>query len=241
MPIPITCDVDRRLRYLPTEDLQEFQGDLKELTFQAYNDLRDSILKHGFFCPFFLWVNPDDPNHEEKIIDGHQRLRVIVGEQFEPETEDGWPVVDIAAASREEAAQKLLYIVGSAGTVTDQGLYQFLEENQVSVDVAELAHIRDVNIDDFRANFYEEDDDTGAPEEAEKPQFKISPEMFERQDYLVLAFENEFDWQVACEKLGVETVRDPHQERTFRTTRKGLGRVLSGGKFLEMLKTLEGA
>jgi hypothetical protein len=60
----------------------------------------------------------------------------------------------------------------------------------------------------------------------------ISPELLERHDYLVFYFDNEFDWQVACERYGVQTVQSPPQGKGT-ITHRGLGRVLSGKKLLE--------
>jgi len=61
----------------------------------------------------------------------------------------------------------------------------------------------------------------------DEPEIKISPELYERQDYLVFYFENEFDWLVACEKFGVETVLTA-QVGTKTLKQKGMGRVLNG-------------
>lgn len=80
-------------------------------------------------------------------------------------------------------------------------------------------------------------DDTAAQNAPDQPPAEqtISPELFERQDYLVFYFANEFDWQVACEKLGVESVYSaPVGKRTIQ--HRGLGRLLPASKLLELLK-----
>jgi len=65
-------------------------------------------------------------------------------------------------------------------------------------------------------------------------ELEISPELFERSDYLVIVFDSEFDWNVACEKLGVRTVTaDPSGGSTIQ--HKGLGRVVKASKLLEVL------
>jgi|GEM_PF-694698 len=72
--------------------------------------------------------------------------------------------------------------------------------------------------------------------EPEEPgEQKISPELFERHDYLLFYFDNEFDWQVItdifevgpvlCGKVGKKTI-----------TQKGLGRVISGKELLNRLQ-----
>jgi len=62
----------------------------------------------------------------------------------------------------------------------------------------------------------------------------IGPELLERHDYLVFYFDNEFDWQVACEKLEVsKTLGGQVGKKTIQS--KGLGRVLDGTRLLELL------
>lgn len=68
--------------------------------------------------------------------------------------------------------------------------------------------------------------------QAQKPECEISPELFERHDYLVFYFDNEFDWQVACSIFGVKTVEsDKVGKRTI--VHRGIGRVLPGAKLLK--------
>jgi hypothetical protein len=66
---------------------------------------------------------------------------------------------------------------------------------------------------------------TAAPP-AQKAELEISPELFERHDYLVVIFENEMDWQVACERIGIKTVKcQPNETSTIQQT--GIGRVIT--------------
>jgi hypothetical protein len=61
----------------------------------------------------------------------------------------------------------------------------------------------------------------------DQPDYEISAELLERHDYLVFYFDNELDWQVACQKFGVEPViSQPVGHSTAQ--KKGLGRVLNG-------------
>ena len=99
---------------IPLGDLQPFQRDLKTLSEENYERLRDSIKNEGFVAPIFVWKN--------KILDGHQRLRVIEREGWTfPE---GIPVVRIKATTEKEAARLLLHIASSYGRVDGQGLFE---------------------------------------------------------------------------------------------------------------------
>lgn len=58
-----------------------------------------------------------------------------------------------------------------------------------------------------------------------EPELRISPELHERQDYIVVLFDNQFDWQVACDRLGIERVRCRKNGKST-IEQKGLGRVI---------------
>jgi hypothetical protein len=68
----------------------------------------------------------------------------------------------------------------------------------------------------------------------EKGDYEISPELFERRDYLLIVVDNEFDWKVLCEKLEVKTVVSPKVgNRTLPI--KGVGRVIPASRLLKLL------
>ena len=68
-------------------------------------------------------------------------------------------------------------------------------------------------------------------EEEIEPEIEISPEIFERHDYLVFYFDNEFDWNVANELFDLKTVKNSNA----KLVSKGLGRVLKGKDLLKLL------
>lgn len=67
-----------------------------------------------------------------------------------------------------------------------------------------------------------------------EPECEIGVELLERHDYLVLYFDNEFDWKVACERFGVKTVEGA-KVGDKSVTQRGLGRVVDGKKVLRLL------
>lgn len=74
-------------------------------------------------------------------------------------------------------------------------------------------------------------DNNSEPAAPKKPKMEISAELHERQDYLVITFDNEFDWLVACERLGIKTVESAQIE-TSTIKKTGIGRVITSQKFL---------
>ncbi len=133
--IKITCKGSGRL---PIDKLQTFQGNLKILEKTEFEKLKRSILKHGFSFPVFVWGN--------QLLDGHQRIFVL----SHLITQEGYsvgevPIVEIEASDEVEAAEKLLILNSHYAKITEDGLYEFL--NEKSFDIENLAD--DLNLPDF--------------------------------------------------------------------------------------------
>ncbi len=108
---------------LPIDTLLEFQGKLKKLTPKNKNKLRESILKFGFSAPIFVWEN----GGQCLILDGHQRLKVLLDLRVEGYDIPLLPVAYIEAADEKEAKQKLLHIASQYGDFDISGLEEFVE------------------------------------------------------------------------------------------------------------------
>ena len=81
-----------------------------------------------------------------------------------------------------------------------------------------------------------EEADEGRLEKAGGGDLEITAEMFERQDYLVVLFEDEMDWNVACERFGIKTVRNATSSTKSSTLKqRGIGRVISAKTLLKEL------
>lgn len=106
---------------LPTIDyreVEEFQGNLKDLTKDNYARLKKSIEENGFFIPMFLWKHKG----KFKVLDAHQRLRVLKKEEATPYE---IPYIEIEAKDEQDAKKKLLLISSQYGTITREGLDEF--------------------------------------------------------------------------------------------------------------------
>lgn len=117
---------------LPVASITAFsatQGDLKFLSEDNYKKLKDRIETRGFNQPVTVWIDNEGTKH---LLDGHQRKHVL-------ETE-GWyepiPYLKIDAKSLEEAAEILLEITSQYGTITQEGIDEFIATFQLpEVDV----------------------------------------------------------------------------------------------------------
>lgn len=103
----------------PITELNATQGDLKFLSKENYDKLKKNIEKHGFDIPVTVWV---DSQGDKWLLDGHQRKHVL-------ETE-GWlnpiPYLIIKAANMATAAERLLAITSQYGTITQEGLDEYI-------------------------------------------------------------------------------------------------------------------
>ena len=150
-------------RKVAITDLQNFQGNLKELYENEYIKLRALIIKRGFRFPVLVWKN--------NILDGHQRIFVVT-KMVQDEgyvLEDNIPVVDIMAENEKEAKQLLLEYNSRYGVITEQGLYEFIETNNLTLDDMPEIELPDINLDKFKDNYYNElPQGPAGPEKTEK-------------------------------------------------------------------------
>ena len=115
--------------FLNLHEITPLQGDLKDLSKENYNKLKNQILKNGFISPFHIWKGG--------CLDGHQRLRVLKKMESEgyiiPER---FPIVEVEAKDLKQAKKILLSLTSQYGTMTNDGLYTFM--NEAEIDFPEL-------------------------------------------------------------------------------------------------------
>lgn len=147
------------------DELAEMQH-YKDLTEQAYIKGKTSILELGFSFPIFIW----EDNGIKWIIDAHQRKRILT----KMRDEEGFtipplPAVRIQAANKTEAKKKILAQESQYGDITQEGLYEFINEEDSLLDAVDLSGFVDIN--EFALEY-------GTPEEnvTEDEAPEISPE-----------------------------------------------------------------
>lgn len=103
----------------PITDFNTTQGDLKFLSKDNYKKLKNAIEKHGFDIPVYVWV---DDSEKKWLLDGHQRKRLL--------EKEGWldpiPYLIVKAPDIQIAGERLLEITSQYGTITQEGLDEFL-------------------------------------------------------------------------------------------------------------------
>ena len=167
--IPVSCDPEGKLDRVPLDQLEEFQGNLKSLGKTEYAKLKQSITEKGFCVPCFAWRNGSD---KWKLLDGHQRVRVIRNEGWE--IDGGIPIVEIAAEDERDAKEKLLAIVSRYGRVEGQGLYEFLDGTGIDLEQWAVPDLPDLDLDAWLDEFVRDPevpqgDPEAVPEVPEEP------------------------------------------------------------------------
>lgn len=129
--------------FVRLEELNELQS-YKNLTDEAYQKAKTSILELGFSFPIFVWENEG----KMWIIDAHQRKRVLTRlRDVEGYIIPPLPAVRIHAKDKTEAKKKILAQESQYGDITQEGLYEFMNEEGFELDATELETF--VDIDEF--------------------------------------------------------------------------------------------
>jgi DNA modification methylase len=162
--------------------LVPFQGNLKDLSEENYNKLKNEILSLGFSEPFSVWKSDD----KLYLLNGHQRHRVIskmVAEGFAcPEL----PISVVEADSFEEARKKVLALTSQYGEITGQGLYEFaMDSGLTAEEIKERFRFPEIDLDSWELEFFKDNTVDPQCDEDEAPEPPAVPKT-RRGDIYVL-------------------------------------------------------
>ena len=125
------------------DELQDLQGELKELSEENYTKLRNSMVKYGFSFPIFFWQSPEGVRY---ILDAHQRVRTLKAMRVEGITIPPLPADPIQASGLMEAKEKLLVLNSPMGKITQEGFDAFTADMDIG-EMTDLIAIADVMIE----------------------------------------------------------------------------------------------
>ena len=191
-----------KLPTAPITDFEASQGELKYLSKDNYTKLKKAIEKNGFDIPVVVWI---DENDTKWLLDGHQRQHVL--------TNEGWnepiPYMTVEAQDMNEAMGRLLQITSQYGTITQEGIDQFIATYELpEMEVFELA-----NFDGIR--FYDLGDEVAnVPEDGRTPGDALADQELRDSMSVSLTFDKasfvEFMTYANYfrDKYGVDTVTD---------------------------------
>lgn len=113
------------------DELNDLQGNLKDLTDEDYAKLRNSIVTYGFSFPVFIWV---DQEGKKWTLDANQRKRTLQRMREEGITIPPLPADIIQAKDKTQAKEKILLLNSQYGKITEEGLYEFINEEDSKID-----------------------------------------------------------------------------------------------------------
>lgn len=159
------------------------------------------------------------------IVDGHLRVKLAVenGEALVP-------VVYVELTEEEERLALTSIDPIAALAETDQRALSALTDKvlQEQNDPRIVALIQQITTSNILQGGKSQNPG------GEQPEVVISPELFERHDYIVVLVDNEFDWQVLCQHLGLQTVDSAPVGKTT-LGRRGVGRVILAQNLLKLM------
>ena len=97
-------------------------------------------------------------------------------------------------------------------------------ESEWDFDLLDM-ELSDIEIDMEQFGFEKEE-----KEQKEKGEVPFTEELLLSHNYIVLYFDNDFDWEVAKEKFGLKEVKDLIPRKSQPT---GIGRVINGSEVLK--------
>ncbi len=180
----------------------------RQLTKEQHKHLKDSISRFGLVDPILVNKNKERQNI---IIGGHQRVRIA--KELKIQTV---PAIELDLTYDKERELNVRLNKNS-------GEWDF----DILANNFELDELIDIGFTDKELKVFEED------KENIEGEIEISPELFERHDYLLFYIDNEFDWQVLNEIFELKTVKSSNTKMGS----KGVGRVISGR---ELIKKING-
>lgn len=195
----------QQIIYKDIDSLISAEYNPRQLNKEQYNNIKDSLKRFGFVDPVIVNKNKDRKNI---IIGGHQRIKVAKDLKI-----DKIPCVEIDLTLDKEKELNIR-----------------LNKNVGEWDFDILANLFD--IDELIEWGFKEDELVGKDtEEVIEPEIKITEELFESHNYIMLYFDNELDWQTAKDVFGLKIVKRKNQ----RIGDKGLGRVVKGKDVLKKI------
>jgi len=175
---------------------------------------------------------------DNRLIAGHQRLKSLI------ERHGSYEVVITGKNSRGER-------VGFVRAGDEEISYREVdwpEEKAVPARIAanqihgdwdkaklevELNRALNLKIDFNLTGFDQEWFEIKLAKEQKRAEVEFSKELLLEHNYIVLYFDNPFDWQVAQEKFGLKKVKDLLKRKGQPV---GIGRVVNGAEWLDRIK-----
>lgn len=197
-----------KIEYLPVESLKPYSRNARRHNDKDVKTIMASINKFGFDDPIGIWSD------KNIIVEGHGRL--IAAKRL------GMQEVPCIRLDHLTDEERRAYALAHNKTAEmSSWLKDLLNE--------ELDSIAEINMCDFGFPIRIDDIDG----EVLNPEHKIAAELGEANNYIVLEFKTESDWERAQIVFNLEKVAS--NRRNEKVRQYGIGRVIDGKTIMERL------
>lgn len=136
----LTIKNPNKLPLIDYRRVEPLQGNLKDLTQVNHDKLLRVLKDRGFTQPLNLWKR----DGRFWLLDGHQRLRVLLENDVNNNGSYEVPYLITEAKNLEEAKRQILEISSQYGTITQEGYDEF------TVDLPETELVQTVVFDNLK-------------------------------------------------------------------------------------------
>ena len=202
------------IEYVDINSIKPYENNAKLHPREQIEQIKKSIQEFGMDDPIGIW--------NDEIVEGHGRLIAC--------KELGYQEIPIIRLDHLTDDQRKAYtLVHNKLTMNSDFDMKILNE--------ELQKIVGFDMGDFGFPLQIEDIDIMNNGTYEEPEQKIAVELNDRNDYIVMEFDNEADWDKALDVFKIERVATCDKNEKVR--RYGYGRVIKGKDVLAMLEGKE--
>ena len=194
-----------KIEYVKTDELIPYANNPRNNN-EAVDYVANSIKEFGFKVPCVI-------DNEKNVVCGHTRLKAA----------KKLGIKEVPCIIADDLTEEQI----KAFRLSDNKVGEFAEWDFNLLD-EELNGIFDIDMKQFGFDLQSIiDDEDDKKEDGEVP---FTEELLLNHNYIVLYFDNDFDWEVAQEKFGLKMVKDliPRKGQP-----KGIGRVINGSEVLK--------
>lgn len=203
--------MDLKIEYVPIDEIKPYENNAKKHTPEQVEQIKQSIIDFGMIDPIAVW-------QDGIIIEGHGRLMAL--------QELGIREVPIIRLDHLTDEQRRAYgLIHNKLTMSTGFDLDLLEE--------ELQNINQYDMGEFGFAIVIDDIDTTV----EQPEEEIAQELGEANNFVVLEFKTEEEWERAKRIFGLK--RSHTGDKNPKIRRHGIGRVIDGLKWLDLLEGIE--
>ena len=193
-----------KIEYLPVDSLKPYSKNARKHSEKDIQAIINSIEEFGFDDPIGIWSD------QNIIVEGHGRLMAAKRLGM-----DEVPCIRLDHLTDE---QRKAYALAHNKTAELSKWFDELLQ-------AELTDIEKIDMELFGFDL-----DSLQEKEEEPGEVPFTEELMLTHNYIVLYFDNDFDWLVAQEKFGLKEVKDLIPRKKQPT---GIGRVINGKDILK--------